>query len=151
LSPQRKQITAACLHPDGDSLVTGLVTGALEVLSTKTGEKLRGLDGHAKSASPAFFVPDTRTLVTFGVDQTLRTWDIDRGSCLSELRGHTMPVTDARCLAGGRLLASCGSKEGSMTWKLWDLPRAQPVALLPLGNGHTLHTRPDWNHALIEA
>ncbi len=73
--------------PDGEVLVSGFDTGAIQLWGVKTGEKIAALDGHTKGVNTLAFSSDGTMLVSAATDGTILLWDwneILKGSSESE-------------------------------------------------------------------
>ncbi|KAI9012136.1 WD40-repeat-containing domain protein [Phycomyces nitens] len=116
-------------------VMTGSHDKTAVVWDLETGEKLRTLNGHARSVSSLQF--DTTKLVTASMDHTLRVWNYRTGQCIRTLQGHTDGVVhinfDCRILASG---------SADATIKIWNFQTGECYTL----SGHTQRV----NHVQIQ-
>ena len=63
--------------PDDTLLVSGLISGKIELWDLATGAKLTTLEGHTAPVETLVFSPDGKTLVSTGQDGTILLWDWD--------------------------------------------------------------------------
>ena len=61
--------------PDGATLVSGLVGGAIQLWEVTTGDKIAALDGHTQQVETLGFSSDGKTLVSTAADGTILLWD----------------------------------------------------------------------------
>src|SRR5262249_24935451 len=72
----RSRITAVAFSPHGRTLVTGDVSGAIQVWDCATGQEHRRFLGHAGWIDRLTFSPDGRLLASGGADKTVLVWDV---------------------------------------------------------------------------
>ena len=88
-----------------------------EVMSTRTGELLYCLRGHARELWSCALNQDQSRIVTASSDQTVRIWDAVSGRQLLVLRGHGYVVRSAQFTDDGTRIVTV-SDDGSV--RVWD-------------------------------
>ena len=71
--------------PDGKFLAAGFGSPVIGMWDTRTGQWVRGFDGHSASVGSVGFSPDGRTLASSSSDKTIRLWDVGTGKELCSL------------------------------------------------------------------
>ena len=104
------------LSPDDRLLAAGHQNGAVNLVSTTSGEVLLQLDGHRDPVDSLHFSPDGSQLASAARDGFVRVWSVDDGTLQNELRADPVANWTVRFLAGQRLFAA-----GERHSRLWDL------------------------------
>jgi WD40 repeat protein len=113
------EVNAVRLLPDGTSLLSAGMDGALIIWDIKTGKEVRRMkhDGGVYSAAVS---PDGRRALTAGFgDRTVRLWDLATGREVRRLDGHPGAVLGVAFSPDGARALSCDSR---CTLRLWRLP-----------------------------
>ena len=135
---------------DGKTLITGSRDGTIKVWNWQTGELLRTLTEHAKSAAatsaPAndpqaahrgmdvmglTFSPHGDLIASCSADKTIKLWDAKTYTVLRTLTGHTDIVRDVAFSPDQKMLASVSIDK---TVRLWDVATGELKKTL---SGHT--------------
>ena len=90
----RGWVTAVCLSPSGELLVTGGDEGLIILHDVLTGQHLKTLEGHSRQVLSLSLSKDH--LLSGGADQTARLWHLPTARCLESFAGSG-PVFSA-CL-----------------------------------------------------
>ncbi|KAI9018730.1 WD40-repeat-containing domain protein [Phycomyces nitens] len=112
------------LQFDEKYIVVGCDNHRIEVFDTRTGKKVRSLEGHEGGVWALQFKggdkrDPERVLVSGGCDRDVRVWDLDTGSQRHVLHGHTSTV---RCLKmKDKRIVVTGSRD--TTLRVWDIKR----------------------------
>ncbi|MBO0790916.1 MAG: protein kinase, partial [Ktedonobacteraceae bacterium] len=75
-------ITALCLSPDGDWLLSGSEDTTLRLWETTTGSCIRLFQGHTRRIRHVGMSADKRWAISVSEDQAVRLWEIATGRCL---------------------------------------------------------------------
>jgi WD40 repeat protein/serine/threonine protein kinase len=112
------------LSPDGTQLATGQRDGTIELIDTKTGNRIEpSLLGHTGGIWDLEFGPNGRWLASAGADGVIRLWDL--ASRQSTRLGEIDDVVMGICFSpSGATLASAN---GDGTVRLWDVSRGIPI------------------------
>jgi WD40 repeat protein len=117
--------------PDGKTLATGHVNGAVKLWDLSSGRTVRTLGRAAAAVNSLAFAPGGREVATAGLDGVVRLWDVDSGRERLALSGHKPSANCVAFAPSGKIVASSGYDH---TIKLWDVVTgAQRATLL----GHT--------------
>ncbi|KAI7865780.1 WD40-repeat-containing domain protein [Spinellus fusiger] len=112
------------LQFDEKYIVIGCDNHRIEVFDTRTGKKVRSLEGHEGGVWALQFKggdkrDPERVLVSGGCDRDVRVWDLDTGNQRYVLHGHTSTV---RCLKmKDKRTVVTGSRD--TTLRVWDIKR----------------------------
>ena len=124
-------IRSVAVDPDG-RLVAGGEDGGLKVWDSKTGEPVRAVVGHSRSALSVDVSPDGQLLVSGGSDGKIKTWDLRTGEPLNILSGHPEGVGCVAVSPDRLLLASGGYDHAIKIWeKVPNLREERPADLSP--------------------
>ena len=126
------EFPCAVFSPDGNRLVTGRNTGAVEIWELESGKRLRTLAGHAAEVRGVACSSDGRLILSLGTDNTVRLWDVAAGKGLKELRGQERHVLCIALSPDGRRALTAGI-DGPV--RLWDLATDKEVCSM---EGHTM-------------
>ena len=72
----RSGIKNVCVSPSGALFATASFDHNLTVVSSATGDILRGFQGHTNYVNLIFFTPDTSNVITTSLDKTVRVWHL---------------------------------------------------------------------------
>ncbi len=115
--PLPKNISALIFSPDSKILVSGDVSGKIEIRRSMDGKILGQLLSHSADISALLFSENGKLLITASVDTTIRIWDTETWRELLCLRGHTDAITCLTLSPDGQRLFS-GSLDRSV--RVWD-------------------------------
>ena len=130
LSGHASKVFAVAFSPDGSTLASASLDGAVKLWDVETREDRTTLE-HPLAASVAFS-PGGATLASGSVDGTIRLWDLLNEQRLGALTGHTAAVLSLVFSPDGSTLASASEDH---TVKLWDASEwtgPRPVELLKI-------------------
>ena len=115
--------------PDSQILAIGSDAGAVSLLNTDTGEKIRTLLGHSSYVHPPLFSSNGNTMVTYSKDRSVRLWNVHTGENINTLNimGTVNSVLHA---PDGEMIAITSHKE---TVSMWNVETGQ---LLKEFEGH---------------
>jgi WD40 repeat protein/energy-coupling factor transporter ATP-binding protein EcfA2 len=126
--PEKDELWALALTPDGNILATGTLHGKVK-LWTQSGKLLKTIPAHSARIWSLSFSPDGKTFATASADKTVKLWNFE-GKLLKTLQHHTDEVLSVHFSPDGNTLAS-GSQD--KTLNLWDVATGQ---LLHTFDGH---------------
>jgi WD40 repeat protein len=115
---------SAAVSPDGTTLATGHIDGAIHLWDLKTGKSVKTLTGHANRVWSLAFSPDGTRLVSGGgnwdeqVSGEIRVWDTNTWKVLQEIAAHDDLVFQVAVSPDNRRIASCSRDQ---TVRIWDL------------------------------
>jgi eukaryotic-like serine/threonine-protein kinase len=147
--PGDPEFFAVAFSPDGRHLVTGRHDGAVQVWDAQSGNKVRTLGFHNKSAiRGVVFSPQGRRLATVSGDGLVKFWDATR---LDQEQEEPRPDLRARAHGpsvivafspDGRSLATGGNKN---TVVIWDVQSRRALRILEGSQGdiYTVTFSPD--------
>src|SRR5262249_23273043 len=119
---------AVAFSPDGQRLVSGQSTGAVQVWDASNGRPLLWLTGHEGSAGAVAFSPDGRRIVSGSPeDGTIRVWELAQEAVPGRLKGHPDAIQELICSTDGQHLVT--RSENETVW-LWSAGDGLPVACL---------------------
>ncbi len=105
--------------------------GTVRLWDTRSGRKLRSLEGHSSKIWSVSWSPDGRRLASSGDDGTVRLWDSESGHELRFLSGHSARVWSV-LLGAGRAAPGLSGEDGTV--RLWDLNPGRELRAL---EGHS--------------
>jgi eukaryotic-like serine/threonine-protein kinase len=108
---------AVAFLPDGERIVAGTRTGAVEVWSIEEKKRLFGTDGHQGLVMTLAVSPDGTMIASASSDKTVRVWDATTGSETLKLEGHGGGVYSVAFSADSKQIVS-GSWD--KTVRVWD-------------------------------
>ena len=91
LNGHSHHILSVAFSPNGWSLVSGLVDGAVRLWST-TGASIATLKGHLSGVREVAFSLDGSRFASRSNDGTVKLWDGSTGAHIAILQGHSRPV-----------------------------------------------------------
>jgi hypothetical protein len=113
------------LSPDGRTVATSRLWGAIRLWETATGGPRGQLGPALEGWAAVTFAPDGGQLAAGGAERAVvRVWQLPAGRELHTFRGHDGPVTALAFASRGRLLSV--SADG--TALIWDTSRLKPAA-----------------------
>lgn len=115
--PQKEEISAIALSPDGKTLAIGLESGKIELWNVQTGQlRPKSPIGHRVIGILSLaFSPDGTTLVSTARDQTVRLWKVQTSEKINDIQGW---VNSVAFTPDGKTLVT-GMEDGTI--KLWLL------------------------------
>jgi eukaryotic-like serine/threonine-protein kinase len=138
--------------PDGRYLVTGMMSGVVQVWNAGTGEKVGTLDTHSREISGVVFSRDGEHLALASRDGIVKLWDAKRldkdgldgkkGPRLTLRARVAGPGLNVAFSPDGRRLATGGEES---TVKIWDVQTGQELQTLQghKGDVYTVAFSPD--------
>jgi WD40 repeat protein/tRNA A-37 threonylcarbamoyl transferase component Bud32 len=113
-------VQAVALSSKAGLVLTGITTGGVLLLDSKTSKRVFYLKGHTDRITGLAFTPDGTRALSSSADKTVRVWDVKFGRELVKFEGHSGEVTSVASSGDGRYALS-GSTD--RTLRLWRLPR----------------------------
>jgi WD40 repeat protein/uncharacterized caspase-like protein len=110
-------VQSLAFSPDGTTLATGAMNGAVTVWDVQWGVELRPIQHGTRPIHALAFAPDGRTLVSGSEDGSVKMWEVATGREQRALPGHTSAVRAIVFTADGKWLAT-GSDD--KTIRLWE-------------------------------
>lgn len=114
--PLEEPVSVACIHPDGNRLMTASPEGTIRVWDLQTGHIQLGPIQSEAAVNGALFSPRGRYLAFWSADHTVRVLDSVTGLLKGAVIRHTGPVLGVRFSASGDRLVT-GSVDG--TARIW--------------------------------
>ncbi len=127
LGPYPRPVTTVAFRPDGMTLASGSMGGAIDLWDVPSRTRRRRIEAGRSYLAPVCFSPDGRTLAAATDDRWVRLWDVDSGREVGSLKGHLKGILSVAYHPEGRFLASADS---GGTLFLWDVPGRRTVARL---------------------
>ncbi|MEH1164436.1 hypothetical protein V6V47_03495 [Micromonospora sp. CPCC 205539] len=130
IAARNRHISSVAFSPDGNTLATGEVFGAVSLWSVDDGRERTTLTDEARH-TPGLalaFSSDRRTFVSDSSDNTIKVWDLAAGRVRARLTGHTAGVIALAVAPDGKTLAS-SARDGTV--RLWDLATGRSRGVLP--------------------
>jgi WD40 repeat protein len=124
-------VRSVAVTSDGRFAVSTAGDRTLVVWDLRTGQRLRTLEGHAKSVNAVALTPDDQHAVSASKDRTLIVWDLHTGEDLRTLEGHKKSVEAVVVTPDGQHVVSA-SKDRTLI--VWDLHTGGRTRVL---EGHT--------------
>jgi WD40 repeat protein len=128
LDPARPRARVRAVHPgditslafsgDGTRFVTGGLDQLARVWNTRTGRRLRQLEGHKGRVLDVAFSPLGTEVATASADGTARIWDAESGELLAPLFGHTDSVRTVEFAPDGLSVVTSSDDGTARTWAL---------------------------------
>jgi len=117
---------------DGQMLTNaGLTQTSIYLWDSKTGEKLRTLEGHEGAISAVAFSPDGNFFASGGRDKRINIWNTSNWQIDRTLVGHSEAITDIAFNANCNILISSSLNE--KTVNLWVLNSGKLIKTLDFG------------------
>src|SRR5208282_1669358 len=76
LAGHRDFVSGLAFSPDGATLATGSMDGAIRLWNTATGAATATLPGHMQETTDVAFSPDGRTLASLGHNESFKLWHL---------------------------------------------------------------------------
>ena len=121
-------VHCAIWSPDQSLVATGLATGELRVLETKTGREVARVAAHRGHIGNLAFSEDGTRLATAGsVDRAARVWDTRTWTSVATLvEGHTWNCDAVLFSPDGKLLVAAAWYPSNTMW-LWDIEKKKMI------------------------
>jgi len=115
----KELLLAQAVSPENNFMVTGSITGALELwdLNNLT-EPIKHFEYHEKAITSVIYNANGNIIIAASSDGEITIWDVHRGQLLTVLKGHESAVTSISLHRSETKLAS-GSYYGTV--KIWNL------------------------------
>jgi WD40 repeat protein/serine/threonine protein kinase len=117
LAAHEGRAMSVAFSPDGNSLASAGLDGAINFWDAKTFQPIHTLRGHLGGVHCLAFRPDGKRLASAGADAAVRVWDVMTRRNVLTFRGHTSAIYTVAFSPDGRYLASGGWDE---TVRIWD-------------------------------
>jgi RNA polymerase sigma factor (sigma-70 family) len=133
VTPEKDELWAFAVSPDGKLLVTAGTPVAKETSATMTlrdaatGKERGTLKGHTGLVTSMCFSPDGKHLVSSASDCTIRLWDVQSGKELGRAVASRSNVRAVAFGPGGRTVASAGAE---YVVRLWDVSIRKEASLV---------------------
>jgi WD40 repeat protein len=139
--PGGQEYFTAAFSPDGRYLVTGRLSGAVQVWDARTGDPIGTLGTHTREVRAVVFSRDGKHLATASPDGQVKLWDATRLGEKQEarltLRARVpRPSLNVAFSPDGLWLATGGERN---TVKIWDVETGKELQTL-LGHGGEVYT-----------
>jgi sterol desaturase/sphingolipid hydroxylase (fatty acid hydroxylase superfamily) len=118
--------TALAISADGQRVVLGHRSGAVNVCDAATGQRATTLAGHKGRVNAVAISADGRRIVSGGFDGTVKVWDAATGQEQCSVAAHKGLVLSVAVSADGRCVTS-GGTDGTV--KVWDGTTGRTVAV----------------------
>ena len=125
--PNRTEITALLFTPDGKTLISTSLDGALRIWDPATGEERAKVQAHKEGVYGASLSADGKLLATAGGDKLARLWDVAKIKELQTFTGHNKEVVCVALSPDGKFVAT-GSHD--KTIRLWDATDGKEMHVL---------------------
>lgn len=119
---------AVSFSPDGETLATSDMNGAIRLWRVADGSQLLACQGHASWVCLVAFSPDSTLLASGSEDHVIKLWDMSTGRCIKILAGHThwvRSVAFAPSSPAGLSSPLLASGSFDQTVRLWDIRTGQ--------------------------
>ena len=114
---------AVAFSPDGQRLVTSVVSSQAIVRDAHTGQRILSLIGHSNIINAAKYAANGNVIATVSADSTARIWNAFNGEPVMVLEGHQDEILYLDFSPDGKRLVTA-SLDGTL--KLWDLTPSGP-------------------------
>jgi WD40 repeat protein len=119
-------IQSVAVAPDGKTLVSAGLSGAIHFWDATTGKEVRTLRGLRLQATGLSFSPDGRRLAVAYQDEGIRVWDLETGKERPEFQKNRCRVYRLVYSPDGKHIASGGWDIGYPV-QLWDAERGKEL------------------------
>jgi WD40 repeat protein len=126
--PNYEGARAIAFSPDGNLLLTGMLSGDLRLLDASNGAKRAQVHAHDAWVNGVAFSPDGTMVASGGQEGLVKLWNVPGLRELKELRGHAFDACSLAFFHHGSFLAS-GS--GDKTARIWNVQTGAATRTLP--------------------
>ncbi len=114
----KRGVRCIAFHPNGFTLISGGIDGAIRIWMKNSKTFKRTLTGHTDQVWNIVISPDGYTLASCSFDKTVRLWDIKTSTLKYTLKGHKDIVSCIAFTPEGQTLASAGNDRTICLWNV---------------------------------
>ena len=106
-------ISSITYSPDGKTLLSGSMDGAITIRNAVNGFLVRTFKAHTDMVTKVIYSPDGKLLASSSWDGTIKLWDVSTWQELVTLNGHLGGVSALTFSPDGKMIVS-GSRDGTI-------------------------------------